>query len=301
MEFQSGAVSPVGSIEEGWNIIKNDYWTFFLMTTTAIIVLVVAGVGLGFVNNIIVFGISAALGVATTNAGEAGKVSAAVFPQMISFVISIFTNIIVATISGALFCGIYTALLHKVSGGVADFGDLFAGFKKIQSCLVAAVVLALSQFVIAVITLSGGAAVGFSAFGMGMLTKDGQFNPAVFSGFFLVILVFVILNIVVNLFISALTAFVYPLISEHNLSGAQALSLSIKGGLANLGGLILLLILLGLMAFAGFLVCCIGILFVAPILLAALFAAYQSVFGKTQNMYQNMPPPPPIFGNQPKY
>lgn len=300
MEFQSGAVSPVGSIEEGWNIIKNDYWTFFLMTTTAIIVLVVAAVGLGFISNIIVFGISAALGVATTNAGEAGKVSAAVFPQMISVIISIFTNIIVVTISGALFCGVYTALLHKVSGGVADFGDLFTGFKKVRSCLVTAVALALSQFIIAVVTLLGGAAVGFSALGMGILTKDGQFNPAVFSGFFLAVLVFALFNVVINLFISALTAFVYPLISERNLSGAQALLLSVKSGLANLGGLILLLILLGLMAFAGILACCVGILFVAPILFAALFAAYQSVFGRTQSMYQNTPPPPPIFGKQPE-
>ena len=300
MEFQSGVVRPVGSIEEGWNIIKNDYWTFFSMMLVAIIILVVGAVILGLINNIITFGVSAILGVATANTGDAGKLSAAILPQVISIFISIFTNFVVATLSGVLFCGIYTALSRKASGGVANFGDLFAGFQKIKSCLIVAVVLSGIQFIIALVTLLGGAAVGVSA-GLGMLTKDGKLNPAVFGGLFLVILVFVIFTLVVNLIISALTAFVYPLISEHNLSGGQALMLSAKSGLANIGGLILLLLLLGLMAVGGALVCLVGIFFVAPIISAAMFAAYQSVFGKSQDFYQHTPPPPPIFSNQQGY
>ena len=300
MEFQSGVVRPIGSIEKGWNIIKDDYWTFFSMTLVAIIILVVGAVILGFINNIITFGISAVLGVATVNSGDAGKISAAILPQVISVFISIFTNFVVATLSGVLFCGIYTALSRKASGEIANFGDLFAGFQKIQSCLIVAIVLSGIQFVIALVTLLGGAAVGFSA-GLGMLTKDGKLNPAVFGGLFLVILVFVIFTFLINLIISALTAFVYPLISEHNLSGGQALMLSAKSGLANIGGLILLLLLLILIAVGGVLVCFVGIFFVAPIISATMFAAYQSVFGKSQDFYQHTPPPPPIFSNQQGY
>ena len=300
MEFQSGVVRPVGSIEEGWNIIKNDYWTFFSMMLVAIIILVVGAVILGLINNVITFGVSAILGVATANTGDAGKLSAAILPQVISIFISIFTNFVVATLSGVLFCGIYTALSRKASGGVANFGDLFAGFQKIKSCLIVAVVLSGIQFIIALVTLLGGAAVGVSA-GLGMLTKDGKLNPAIFGGLLLVVLIFLIFTLVVNLIISALTAFVYPLISEHNLSGGQALMLSAKSGLANIGGLILLLLLLGLMAVGGALVCLVGIFFVAPIISAAMFAAYQSVFGKSQDFYQHTPPPPPIFSNQQGY
>lgn len=301
MEFQSGAVRPIGSIEEGWNIIKNDYWTFFSMTLVAIIILFVAAIILGFINNLITLGISTALGVATMNSGDVGKFSAAVLPQLISMVISIFTNIIIVTVSGALFCGIYKALSRKVTSGVTEFGDLFAGFQNFQPCLIVAIVMSLVQFIISAVMLFGGAAAGVSAFGLGMLTKNGQLNPAVFGGLFLVVLVFVVFMIVINLFISVLTTFAYPLISERNLSGGQALLLSAKSGLANIGGLILLLILLGLMAVGGVLVCCVGIFFVAPVLSAALFAAYQSVFGRTQDFYQHTPPPPPIFSNQQGY
>jgi uncharacterized membrane protein len=301
MEYQSGAVSPVGSIQEGWKIIKDDYWIFFGMTLVAIIILFVAGIVLGLVNNFITLGVSAALGAPAGNAGEMAQLSAALVPQIISLFIGLFVNIIVGAVSGALFCGIYMALARKVSSGVADFSDLFAGFSKFQACLIVAAVLAVIQLVLSLVTLVGGAAAGFSALGAGMLTKDGQLNPAMFGGLFLVILLFFGVSLVVNLIISALTAFAYPLIADRNLSGAEALRLSVKSGFSNFGGIILLLILLGLMAFGGALLCFVGILFVAPLITASLFAAYQSVFGRTGNSYRNTPPPPPIFNNQPGF
>ncbi len=301
MEFQSGAVRPVGSIEDGWKIIKDDYWMFFGMTLVTIVILVVAAVILGVINNAITFGISAVTGVATSSAGDAVKLSAAIIPQLISLVISLFTNIIVGAVSGALFCGIYIALARKVNSGTVDFGDLFAGFPKFVPCLIVAAVLSVIQFVISLVGLIGGAALGVSALGMGMLTKNGQMNPAAFGGLFLVILVFAVGYIIVNLIINALAAFTYPLIADRNLPGGQALLLSVKSGFANIGGLILLMILLGLMAFGGILACGVGILFVVPIIIASFFAAYQSVFGRTGNIYQNDPPPPPTFNNQAGY
>ncbi len=301
MEYQSGAVRPIGSIQAGWEIIKDDYWTFFGMTLVAFIIIIVAALILGTINNAVTFGISAALGAATGNSGDTAKVSAAIVPQIISMGIGFFVNIIIGAVSGAFFCGIYKSLANKTNGGYANFGDLFGGFQKFQSCLIVAAALAVFQLVISIIGLAGGAALGISAFGSGMLTKDGQLNPAVFGGFFLAILVFVLVVIVVNLIVSALTSFAYPLIADRDLSGGEALMLSIKSGLANIGGLIGLLIMLFLMAFAGALLCLVGALFVAPVLTAALFAAYQSVFGKTKNFYQNTPPAPPVFGNQPGY
>lgn len=296
MEFQSGAVSPIESIKKGWEIIKDDYWSFFAMTLVAIIILIVAAIILGLINNGITFVIASALGVATQGAGDAGKISAAILPQIISLIISIFTNLIVGTLSGVLFCGIYSALSRKSNSGVTEFGDLFSGFQKITSCFIVAAVLSLIQFVFQLVMILVGAAIGVSAVGLGGLTKGGQINPAVFGGLFLVILAFLAISIIVNLIISALTSFAYPLIAERSLSGGQALSLSIKGGFANIGGTILLLILLGLMSVGGFLLCIIGILFVAPILSASLFAAYQSVFGRVANAGFQTPPPPPNFG-----
>lgn len=301
MEYQSGAVSPVGSISEGWNIIKDSYWIFFGMMLVTIIILIGVSLVLSLINNAIAFAISAAFGVAAQNTGEAGQISAAIAPQMISMVISIFTNIIVTTLSGVLFCGIYAALSRKVNTGVADFGDLFSGFQKIMPCLIVAAIMSLVQFVIGVGMLLGGAAVGVSAFGMGMLMKDGQFDPSVLGGIIFAVLIFVAVYVVILLIISALTTFVYPLIGERNLSGGEALLLSVKSGFSNLGGIILMMILLFLISMGGAMLCFVGLLFVAPILPASIFAAYQSVFGRTRSSGQYAPPPPPIFNNQPQY
>lgn len=300
-EFQTGAVSPVGSIEEGWRIIKDDYWTFFGMNTVAIVILIVAAIILGLINNAITFAISAALGVAASNAGDAAKVSAAIIPQLIAAFISLFTNVVVGAVSGAFFCGIYKALSRKVNSGFSDFGDLFSGFQYLSSCLIVAAVISLAQFVFSAAALLVGGALGVSVVGLGVLTQNGQVNPAALGGIFLVAIIFMIITLAVNLVISALTTFAYPLIAERELPGGQALALSVKSGFANLGGLILLLVLLGLMAFGGALLCLVGILFVMPILTASLFAAYQSVFGRVGKVYQDTPPPPPTFGNQPGY
>lgn len=298
MDYQSGAVRPVGSIEEGWNLIKNDYWTFFLMTLVAIIILFAASIILGLINNGITFAILAAFGGSMRSTGDIERASAAIVPQLISIIISFFTNILVVAISGVMFCGIYSALSRKASGGNADFSDLFR-FEKFQPCLIVGLVVSFVQLVIGVVTLLIGAAVGVSAIGSNMITKNGQLNPAVFGGFFLVIIMFAGVSIILNLIISALTSFVYPLLAERDLSGGQALLLSAKAGLANLGRLILLLILMGLMTLGGVIVCFVGVLFVAPVLTASLFAAYQSVFGRASGEYfYQAPPPPPVFNNQ---
>lgn len=302
MEYQSGAVRPIGSIQEGWQLIKDNYWTFFLMTLVAFVILIAMSMILGLINNAITFAISAVLGGAAANTGDMGKISASLLPQVISLVIGIFTNIIVGTVSGALFCGIYTALSRRASGGVVDFGDLFAGFQKLSACLVVAAVMSVIQFIIGIVALLVGATLGVSALGLGsMITKDGQINQAVFGGLFLVILAFAGVYFLISLIISALTSFVYPLLAERDISGGQALILSIKSGLSNIFGLVLLLILLCLIGMGGALVCLVGILFVAPLMSASLFAAYRSVFGSIGGSYQQNPPPPPVFGNQPGY
>jgi hypothetical protein len=305
MNYQSGAVRPIGSIQEGWEIIKNDYWTYVLMMLVFGVVLIVISLILGAINGVITNLLAAGLGAATTNSGDAARASAAILPQVIGQIVSFFTNIALVTLSGALLCGVYESLSRLSNGGGrADFGDLFSGFDHLQACFIYAVVISVVQFVIAIVTLVIAAAIGVGAIGMGlgsMITRDGQINPAIFGGLFLVILAFVGVSIVLNLIISALTAFVYPLIAERNLSGGEALMTSIKSGLSNIGGLILLMLLLFLMILGGVFACFIGVLFVSPIMVASLFAAYQSVFGRTQGFQNYNPPPPPNFSNQPGY
>lgn len=303
MQIESGAVSPGGSIDAGWKLIKDDYWTFFGMCLVAIIILFVAALILGGISNVIVYGITAALGIAANTAGDTAKMTAQVIPRVIELFIGFFTNIISATIIGALFAGIYKALSRKSMGAAADFGDLFSGFKNIQSCLIVAVAVSAAQLVINAIVLVIGLALGVSAVGLGVLSGNTPPSGAMIGGIVGTVLGLLAIMVIGNIIVSILTIFSYPLIGERELSGGEALKLSAKGGLANFGGIILLMILLGLMSLAGVLLCFVGVLFVIPVYVASLFSAYQSVFGRPQNIQENFspPPPPPTFGNQQQY
>jgi uncharacterized membrane protein len=302
MEIKSGAVSPSGSITEGWDIIKNDYWIFFLMTLVAIVVAFVASMILGLISNAISIALSAAVGITTSGSSDAVRLGASIVPQLFSMVVSLGFNIIGGAITGALFCGIYSAISRKASTGVVDFGDMFSGFQKFTACLVVAAIVGVLHFIILVVLMLVGATVGVSFIGLGGLVgPDGKPDLAILSGLLGALAVFALIYLAFSLILSALTSFAYPLIGDRSLSGGEALSTSVKGGLANLGGMILLLLLLSLMAIVATMLCFFPLLFVAPIILAAIFAAYRSVFGQAQSPFQNTPPPPPTFGNQPGY
>lgn len=302
MEYQSGVVSPIKSIEQGWQIIKNDYWMYVLMILVFAVVIIISSLILGAINQAITSVIAGILGIATTNSGNVAQVSAAIIPHIVAQAVSFFTSIILTTLSGVLICGIYKSLTRVSSGGSADFGDLFSGFEHIQACFIVAIITSVINFIIGVVYVIAAVGVGAGALlgGVsGLMTSDGQINTAVLGGLMLIVLAFVGISLVVQLIISSLTAFVYPLIAERNMSGGQAFLVSVKSGLSNLIGLILLMILMFLMLLAGAFACLIGMLFVAPIIISSLYAAFQSVFGKLNTYQQYNPPPPPNFGQQP--
>jgi hypothetical protein len=300
MEIQSNAVKPVGSIEEGWNIIKDDYWMFFAMSLVFIVIVFAAGFLIGLIDNAISAGIALALGAVKTE-GNVATV-AMVAPKLISLTIGIFTNILVATLTGILFCGFMKGLSRKVQTGVVDFGDLFGGFDKLQPCLIYSVILSLIQYVIGIGTIVIGVIFGITLSAESFL-KDGKFNLEIFKNLIGIFIIIAIIAVIINLIITICMAFVYPLIAERNMSGLEAILTSMRGGLSNMLPLIGFFILQGLMIFGGVLLCFVGVLFVAPLLYASTFAAYRQVFGEPAGSftYNQQPPPPPTFNNQPNY
>ena len=136
MNYQSGAVRPIGSIQEGWDLIKNDYWTYVLMCLVFGVILIVVSLILGAINGVITNLLAAGLGAATTNAGDAAKASAAILPQVIGQIVSFFTNIALVTLSGALLCGVYESLSRlSNSGTILPFSPQFSD-KKVERAVI---------------------------------------------------------------------------------------------------------------------------------------------------------------------
>jgi hypothetical protein len=299
MEIQSNAVQPVGCIEEGWEIIKDEYWTFFLMSLVFIVIVIGVGFFVSLIQNGIATGITMALG-ATKPEGNAATI-AMVIPEIIAATIGIFTNVLVATLSGILMCGFFNGLARKVQTGAVDFADLFSGFDKWQTCLIYSVILSLVQYVIGIGAIVIGVVFGVTLSADSLL-KDGKFDPSMFKEMIGIFVIIAIIAIVINLIISICTLFVYPLIAERGLSAFDAISTSVRGGLSNFLPLVGFLIMQLLIGLGGILLCLVGVLFVIPLSYAATFAAYRQIFGgPVANVYNQQPPPPPIFNNQPNY
>lgn len=189
-------------------------------------------------------------------------------------------------ITAPLLCGIYLALLMKRRGEIISVSNLFEGFRYFLPAVVVTLIPIIPSLIF-------GLAVGLMAGATNIFTSQNSGIPQGFSALLIVSALIVYLFV---FFLQILLFFALPLIVEHNVGIGDAIKLSVKGSTQNIGGLILLFLLEGLILIAGFIALCIGILFVLPIIYAANIAAYKSVFPDVEgnNMF-NQPPSPDFY------
>jgi uncharacterized membrane protein len=96
---------------------------------------------------------------------------------------------------------------------------------------------------------------------------------------------------------NAALLFAIPLIIENEISIGEAIKLSLSAVFANLGGIILLMILSTVVAFLGLLVLCVGIFVAIPVTWAANVFAYRQVFPLLDRTVHSTPPPPSAYGS----
>jgi hypothetical protein len=191
---------------------------------------------------------------------------------------------------GPMMCGIYGCYRHRFQGRPVRFEMLFEGFDThtfVQS-LVATLILMGVSFVV----VFGVVIVGFLAalaLGVSLAAKSGE--PA--SGLVATVMVLVLTTMMtLMVVVGTLFAFVYPLIVDRRMKGVEAVMLSVRAALANLGGLLGLSLVTFVMGLAGMCCCYVGAFFVMPISLAAHMVAYEQVFGLTAPSEQ--PPLPRV-------
>jgi uncharacterized membrane protein len=78
--------------------------------------------------------------------------------------------------------------------------------------------------------------------------------------------------------VHSMLIFAYPLIVERDLSAMQAIRLSSRASWQNLGGITGLMGVALLFTLAGYLLLCVGIYLVLPLIMAATAVAYRKVF-----------------------
>jgi len=194
---------------------------------------------------------------------------------------------------GPMMVGIYLCFLRKMRGEPVDFSHLFKGFDFFAQGLIAALIQAIPMIIVIVPLY-----VIMFAFMMvsGARQGGGRMDPNEASGFaltfLLIYLVFIVLVVVVAVIVTIFFLFTFPLIADRNLSGVDAVKLSIKAARANLGGVIGLVVVNVGVGLLGVLCCYFGVLFVMPVSMASYAIAYRRVFPESSHNFASPPPPP---------
>lgn len=193
---------------------------------------------------------------------------------------------------GPMMCGIYLSLFQLRRGQPVEFGNLFKGFDYFGESIIATllhiipiVVILVPFYIIFYVSL-------FLVMPGG--SQGNEPDPATLLGFFAVMMLFAIVMMALMIIISIIFTFGYPLIVDRRLSGIEAVKLSARAALGNFWPLLGLLLLNGVIAFAGVLLCYVGALLALPVTFAAIAMAYEQVFGRGE-MQSPLPPPPPVF------
>ncbi|HLO00221.1 MAG TPA: hypothetical protein VK208_17310 [Pyrinomonadaceae bacterium] len=191
---------------------------------------------------------------------------------------------------GPMMCGMYLALFHTRRGQPIEFGLLFKGFDYFGDSVIAT----LLHMVPVLIVVIPSYLLFYVGIFLAIPRGGGEPDPRALLGLFGFMAIFWLMIVILLIVLSVAFTFAYPLIVDRRLSGLNAVKLSIRAALANFWRLLGMLLLTGLLSFAGVFLCYVGVFLVMPLGFAAIAMAYEQVFG-LGHVEPNMPPPPPLF------
>jgi hypothetical protein len=182
---------------------------------------------------------------------------------------------------GAMLCGIYYCYFQKIDGRQVIFDGLFKGFGYFVPGLIVILVIMVPTIVV----MAGIYFPFIMAAIMGSKLSEDELM-ILLSGTFLVELIFSVLMVCIH----TLLMFSFPLIVDRNLSAWQAMKTSARAVMKNLGGAVGLFAVGFVLSLAGYLLLCVGIYLVIPILIAGNIVAYRKIFPSLNPGNSNFPP-----------
>lgn len=185
---------------------------------------------------------------------------------------------------GPMLCGIYLVLFDKMQGKKIEFGELFKGFEYFLPSLILSVIIMVPLFIMMI---------GIYAPMIAMAVAGPRMSEAelfaFIAGTIAVELVFAVFMVCLH----TLLMFAFPLLVDKKLSAIEAIKLSARAVWRNLSGVVGLFLVGFVVAIVGYLMLCIGIYLVMPLIIMAQLVAYRKIFPAPTS--QDFNPPPPNF------
>jgi hypothetical protein len=190
----------------------------------------------------------------------------------ISFVLNLipFLNLFASIlISPCLIFGFYLVINKVAKGSIPEFNQFFKGFDHFGKLVVInliILVVVLLAFIPFFFTM------GFSFLS---LANDSEALAAAMMGNIGIL----IISLLIALFISVCWVFATQIAVFHNMEAWQAMEASRKIVMKNWLMMFLFLFVVGLIAAAGFILLCVGILFTLPLAYCIMYAAFEDIVG----------------------
>ncbi len=204
-------------------------------------------------------------------------------------------------IMGPVMGGVYYVVLRDMRGEPVDFGMMFKGFEKFVPLMIIGLIQSIPGILAQIVQYS----VRFAELGLGG-RGSGDFDffqisdrdLAISSGLMIVFIVLFIGFTVFSFVWWAVFFFAIPLVMEHDLGAVDAIKLSARAAVNNIGGLFVYFLLMILVVIVGMLLLCIGIFLVSvPVMYIAGAFAYRQVFPWMEQQFNMAPPPPTAYGD----
>lgn len=205
---------------------------------------------------------------------------------------------------GPVMGGVYYVVLRDMRGEPVDFGMMFKGFEKFVPLMIIGLIQSIPGIIGQIIQIGvriGGVFLdrpgryGSSQYFMQNSGPDLSALSGVMVG---VILVVAVASLIFLFFWWACFFFAIPLAMEYDMSPIDAIKLSARAAMSNLGGMLLLLILSILVGLLGALMLCVGMFLVSmPVMYIAHGFAYRMVFPYFESSMNLTPPPPSAYGS----
>lgn len=182
---------------------------------------------------------------------------------------------------GPMMCGIFLCYLQLLRGEEVEFNTLFKGFEFFMPGFIVALVQVIPLMCIQIpyivwmmyLTMS-------QAMSMPRGRRAGPldiYTPTFFISMGADIVLITFASVILN----GLFVFGYGLVVDRKMNGLDAVKLSARGAMANIGGILGIVGINLVLGLAGSLLCFIGGIFLLPITMGAWVVAYRKVFPDT--------------------
>ena len=255
-----------GCLSRGWKLFQENMGTFL---GAFVVLLIIGAVGFVIINSVLMFMVPKAV------------LASPILRQVFNIVL----QAAIALILAPLFGGLYHIYIQRIRGLPAGVGDLFIGFQKMFAQLF------LGNFVVSFFV--GLCMIPFNILQTAKIeplleklqhtspTDVQNIIPQLGTAMFSTLPVLIICMIPVT-YLTVNWLFTLPLIIDKQMKFWPAMKASWKKVHQHWWLLLGLIVVVGLLNIAGVCVCCVGVLFTAPIGTAALMFAYETIFGESQ-------------------